>query len=393
MLKTYKQTLEKKKDKFHRDKIDEIIKATETDLNTFWKTLKTTSDDVETNSHDTPNEDELLEHFQQLHSTHNLNPEHNHIIENLKSIEKTKDQFNELDAPITENELLNAVKKIKLKKAAYSDRISSEIIKASSDILIKGFVKAFNIILKSGNFPKAWCEGLITPIFKSGNHLDPNNYRGICVSSCLGKLFCIILNERLMSHVQDRELIHPSQIGFMPGSRTTDHILSLKTLHDKYVIHQNSGKIYACFVDFRKAFDSVWHEGLLLKLLQNKIGGKFYDLINNLYSNTQCAIKYSNHRTAFFPYKKGVRQGCILSPLLFNFYINELPKIFQNTSSDPFVLPDGTTVSSLIYADDLVILSKSKNSLQNCLNKLHEWSKKWLMEINMKNQNHDLPKI
>ena len=78
MLKTYKQTLERKKDKFHRDKIDEIIKATETDLNIFWKTLKTTSDEVETNSHDTPNEDELLEHCQQLHSPHNLNPEHNH---------------------------------------------------------------------------------------------------------------------------------------------------------------------------------------------------------------------------------------------------------------------------------------------------------------------------
>ena len=196
---------------------------------------------------------------------------------------------------------------MKLKKAAYSDRISNEMIKASSDILIKGFIKVFNIILKSGNFPKAWCEGLITPIFKSGNHLDPNNYRGICVSNCLGKLFCLILNERLMSYVKDRELIHPSQIGFMPGSRTADHILTLKTLHDKYVNQHKNGKIYACFVDFRKTFDSVWHEGLLLKLLQNKIGGKFYDLIKNLYSNTQCAIKYSNHRTTFLPYKKGVR--------------------------------------------------------------------------------------
>ena len=158
--------------------VDEIIKASETELNTFSKTLKTTSDEIETNSHDTPNEDELLEHFQQLHSPHNLNPEHNHIIENLKSIEKDKDRYNELDAPITENELLNAMKKIKLKKAAYSDRISNEIIKASSDILTKGFIKVFNIVLKSGNFPKAWCEGLITPIFKSGNHLDPNKYRG-----------------------------------------------------------------------------------------------------------------------------------------------------------------------------------------------------------------------
>ena len=60
----------------------------------------------------------------------------------------------------------------------------------------------------------------------------------------------MILNERLMSHVQDRELIHPSQIGFMPGSRITDHILTLKTIHDKYVNQQKNGKIYACFVDF-----------------------------------------------------------------------------------------------------------------------------------------------
>ena len=72
--------------------------------------------------------------------------------------------------------------------------------------------------------------------------------------------------------------MHPSQIGFMPGSRTTDHTLILKTLHDKYVNQHKNGKIYACFVAFKKAFDSVWHEGLLLKLLHNKIGGTFYDL-------------------------------------------------------------------------------------------------------------------
>ena len=124
------------------------------------------------------------------------------------------------------------MKKIKLKKAAYSDRISTEIIKASSDILIEGFIKVFNMVLKSGNFP-------------------------------------------------------------------TDHILTLKTLHDKYVNRHKNGKIYPCFVDFRKALDSVWLEGLLLKLLQNKIGGKFYDLIKNLYSNTQCAIKYSNQGQLF----------------------------------------------------------------------------------------------
>ena len=90
------------------------------------------------------------------------------------------------------------------------------------------------------------------------------------------------------------------------------------------------------------------------------------------------------HQNRFFTYSKGVRQGCILSPLLFNIYINEITTLFKNTNSDPFILPNGTELSCLLYADDLIILSKSKFGLQKCLDKLHSWSKKWLMEVNLK---------
>ena len=81
-----------------------------------------------------------------------------------------------------------------------------------------------------------------------------------------------------MTYVNENEIIHPCQIGFITGNRTADHVLTLKTLHDKYVKQHNNGKIYACLVDFKKAFDSVWHDGLFSKLLENKIGGRFYDL-------------------------------------------------------------------------------------------------------------------
>ena len=133
--------------------------------------------------------------------------------------------------------------------------------------------------------PLMKCSGLITPIFKSGVRNDPTNYRGICVSSCLGQLFRSILNQRLMEHVNSSNILHNSQTGFLPNNRTADHVLTLRTLIAKYV-HCHQEKVYACFVDFRKAFDSVWHDGLLYKLLQIHVAGNFYDLIKSLYYNS-----------------------------------------------------------------------------------------------------------
>ena len=106
--------------------------------------------------------------------------------------------------------------------------------------------------------------------------------------------------------------------------------------------------------------------------------------MKNLYSNSKCAVKQSNHRTSFFPYNKGVRQGCTLSPLLFNIFLNDLPPVFSNIPSDPVILPNETKLNCLLYADDLVILSRSKVGLQNCLNQLNDWCKKWMMHVNMK---------
>ena len=129
------------------------------------------------------------------------------------------------------------------------------MIKASLPTLLPVYHKLFNTVLNLGTVPKNWCNGLITPIFKSGVRNDPSNYRGICVSSCLGKLFFSILNQRLLEHVTSLNILHKSQIGFLPKNRTSDHLLTLRTLIEKYV-HCHGEKAYACFVDFRKAFDS-----------------------------------------------------------------------------------------------------------------------------------------
>ena len=109
---------------------------------------------------------------------------------------------------------------------------------------------------------------------------------------------------------------------------------------------------------------------LLYKILQINVGGNFYKLIKSRYSNSICSIKIGNHHTRSFQYARGVRQGRILSPLLFNLYINDLPFSFQNTLLDPFILANGTKLNSLLYADDLIIPSRSRTGLQSCLNTL-----------------------
>jgi len=134
-------------------------------------------------------------------------------------------------------------------------KIKNEMIKSSLNELMPVYLKLFNAVLSSGTMPQTWCG-------------DPSNYRGTCISSCLGKLFCSILNQRLLEHVESLDILHKSQIGFLANNRTADHVLTLRTLIDKYVnCHQT--KLYECFVDFRKAFDSIWHDELLYKLLQS----------------------------------------------------------------------------------------------------------------------------
>ena len=104
-----------------------------------------------------------------------------------------------------------------------------------------------------------------------------------------------------------------------------------------------------------------------------------YDLIKTLYTRSTCAVKLGKNRTDSFSYRRGMRQGCILSPLLFNLFINELPLSFNASNTDPFTLPNGIKLNSL---DDLVILSKSKTGLDNCLKVLECFNAKWLLDVN-----------
>ena len=126
------------------------------------------------------------------------------------------------------------------------------MIKASLQEMMPAYLKLFNSVLTSGTMPNTWCRGLITPIYKSGARNEPSSYAG-------------------------EESVSPA----------------------------------ACFVDFKKAFDSVWHDELLFKLLKINVDGCFFNLIKSLYSNSTCSIKIGQNQRGPFPSVRGVRQGCI----------------------------------------------------------------------------------
>ena len=236
-----------------------------------------------------------------------------------------------------------------------------------------------SILYRLSHYPENWSKIYICPIYKSENPKKPENYRGIAINNSIGKLFNIILCNRFDKFLLENKVIHESQIGFSKKSRTSDHIFVLKCIIDKY-LKQGEKRLYACFVDFRKAFDKVIHSGIMLKLLEGNINGNFYRILKCMYSYDKLCIKVDNKMTDFFAAEVGVRQGDVLSPNLFKYFINDLPStLLQKCSS---VTLDNKLIPCLLYADDLVLMADTKKSLQNKLDILHEYCQKWCLDVN-----------
>ena len=124
------------------------------------------------------------------------------------------------------------------------------------------------------------------------------------------------------------------QFGFRTNHRTTDSLFILNTLITKYLLKKKM-KIYACFVDLRIAFDTVWQSGFQYKLMKNNVGSKFFNIIQDIYDICQSAVKISNRHSEYFNVEIGVKQGDSLIPTLFNYYINDIHDIFDGSCNPP----------------------------------------------------------
>ena len=391
--KDYKKVLSKQYNVYQKNFIKKIRGLRQNDSKSYWALLNKACNNSEKQK--IVNKVSLecfLEHFKKL-NTVNVENEQNDMFEDIDSNDVTN-MNTEINAIITEKDVLDAVKCLKNNKACSTDMILNEFLKHSCDKLLPVFVKLFNVIFDSGIIPDSWSEGIIIPIYKNkGDPCSPDNYRGITILSCFGKLFTTILNNRLNCYLQNYNVLCEEQAGFRKHYSTCDHIFNLKCLIDLY--SRCNKTLYCAFIDYRKAFDSVDRLALWHKLLSNCIDGKMFKIIHNMYANAKSCVRQGVELSDSFYSNVGVRQGENLSPVLFSLFLNDLVEFISHAydglsniynAAHIFLDTDELSVYlklyMLLYADDTVILAESQNELQAALNAMYLYCKTWKLEVN-----------
>ena len=343
----------------------------------FWKMFKKNNFSSQTNL----SESDFYEYFKRLsNDIAENNPEE--VLNFMQSFSNDNEEstFSELDAVISRTEIRNSIKKLNTNKSAGDDNLINEYFKNAAEILIEPLFTLFNKIFDSRSFPENWATGLIVPLHKKGDLDDPNNYRGITLISCFAKLCTSILNERLKTWTQDTDNNTDAQFGFKSNHSTIDAVFILKYLIDRQLMSKQ--KLYCAFVDLKKAFDSVSRLSLWYKMIKCGIDGKLLAIIQSMYEAVKLRVKCFNSLSDLYTCDVGLLQGEIMSPFLFSFFLADIEAHLQENINDGIDL-EQLQLYLLLFADDAVLFSETREGLQHNIDNLETYCQKWNLTVNV----------
>ncbi|BFY97740.1 hypothetical protein BsWGS_00780 [Bradybaena similaris] len=282
------------------------------------------------------------------------------------------------DENFTIAEIKYSITKLRNNKAAGEDDITGEMLKAADDNTLHHLLTFFNEIWQSESPPKEWKNGIIIKLTKKGDLTDCNNWRGITLLSIPSKMFCSMLLERLKKSVD--EILREEQAGFRPHRSCTDQIFTLRTIIEESA--ELRSPLVINFIDFQKAFDSV-HRPSLWKILEiYGFPAKYINIINAFYTDSACCVKTENGNSDWFPVNTGVKQGCVMSPMLFGIAIDWVMRKSTSEIQQGIKWIGNEILEDLDFADDVALLSKSHPDAQEKMNRLQHFSEQIGLQIN-----------
>ena len=275
---------------------------------------------------------------------------------------------------IDPDKVLKIIRSLDCNKAHGWDNLSIAMIKICDVGIMKPLCLIYNKCLASGTFPEIWKKGNVIPVHKKESRQLKKNYRPISLLPICGKILEKIVFDVIYKHLTDNDLLTPNQSGFRPGDSTINQLLYIT--HKIYTAFEDypSRETRAVFLDISKAFDKVWHDGLIFKLESYGIPGPLLGLINSYLANRYQRVVLNGKSSKWSPIRAGVPQGSVLGPLLFLVYINDL---VDNISSDAKLFADDTSLFTVVYDENI-----AAEQLNRDLKIIAEWAYQWKMQFN-----------
>ncbi|CAH8658828.1 unnamed protein product [Dicrocoelium dendriticum] len=275
------------------------------------------------------------------------------------------------EIPVTESQVLRLLKEVNPTKASGPDSVHPKLLHELAGELSGPLTCVFQKSLNSCILPTEWKEAVVCPIFKCGDKDLPANYRPVSLTSVVVKLLEKLVRDTVENHLSRFNLLSVEQHGFRKGFSCQTNLLVARECWAEAV--DSGHAVDVVFIDFAKAFDTVPHSRLSLKLRSYGIAGRALQWVSAFLDGREQCIRVGSSLSFRQAVLSGVPQGSVLGPLLFSVYVNDLPEELE--------------VQSLLFADDLklwniVDIPGGPMALQRALDKLWEWSVLWLLPIN-----------
>lgn len=271
------------------------------------------------------------------------------------------------------SEIKNFVFSLKNHKSPGLDSINAIVFKNMPDVLFEMLAKIFNFCLLNGYFPKSFKKSKVVPILKKGKNAKyPNSYRPISILSLVDKVFEKVIQNRLLEFTTNNNIINKEQFGFRKEHSTTHQIKRIVNIIDRNKQNRHSTGIV--LLDIEKAFDSIWHHGLIYKLHTFRYPIYIQKIIKHFLCCRSFVVNVENQFSSERSIPAGLPQGSVLSPTLYSIFTADI-KILKNHEA-------------AFYADDSAFISSGKLSnaiikkMENALKSTEKYFNIWKIKVN-----------